>query len=131
MHILVKRTITVVGAGADDAAGANETNNKPAIFNNWSPFTNCITEINDTQADNAKNLDIVIVTYDLKEYSDNCSKTLRSLYQFCRNKPHATITDFELFKFKWRFLDNTNNAGIINAEIAVLSKYLNNIWRTL
>ena len=33
-YILVKRTITVVVAGADDAAGANETNNKPAIFNN-------------------------------------------------------------------------------------------------
>ena len=30
-----------------------------------------------------------------------------------------------------RFLANTNNRGIINAEIAVPLKYLSNFWRTL
>ena len=33
-YLLVKRTITVVGAGADDAARADKTNKKLAIFNN-------------------------------------------------------------------------------------------------
>ena len=56
--------------------------------------------MNDTQVDNAKDLDILMVMYNFKKCSDNYSKTLTSLYQFCRNKPHATITDFELFKFK-------------------------------
>ena len=70
--------------------------------------------------------------YNLREYSDNLSKTSGGLYQFCRDEPHATITNSESLKFKSRFLDNTNNAGIINAEIAVplkcLSNLLENSW---
>ena len=36
------------------------------------------------------------------------------------------ITDSNSFKFKARFLANTNNCGIVNAEIAVPLKYLSN-----
>ena len=71
--ILVKGTITVnntAAAGAD----ANNTN-KIVIFKNCTPFTNCISEINNTQVDNAKDLDIVIPMCNLIEYSDNYSKT--------------------------------------------------------
>ena len=41
------------------------------------------------------------------------------------------ITVSESFRFKSKFLDNTNNAGIVNAKIAVPLKYLSNFWRTL
>ena len=34
------------------------------------------------------------------------------------------------FKFKARFVNNTNSDGIINKEIAVSLKYLNNFCRT-
>ena len=34
-------------------------------------------------------------------------------------------------KFKSKFLNNTNNEGIINAKIAVSLNYLSNFWRTL
>ena len=47
---------------------------------NCSPFTNCISEINNTQID-AKDIDIVMPMYDLIEYSDNYSKTFGSLWQ--------------------------------------------------
>ena len=47
-------TITVVGAGANSAAIAADRNNKQATFQNCAPFINCITEINNTQVDNAK-----------------------------------------------------------------------------
>ena len=62
-YILVKGTITVNNT-ADADADANNTNKK-VIFKNCAPFTNCISEINDTQADNAKDLDIVMhyITY--------------------------------------------------------------------
>ena len=64
-YILVKGTIIVNNTAAADAH-ANNTNKK-VIFNNCSPFTNCIIEINDTQVDNAKDIDIVMPMYNLTE----------------------------------------------------------------
>ena len=53
-YILVKRTITVANTVAQDA-DANNTNKK-VIFKNCVPCTSCINEINNTQIDNAKDL---------------------------------------------------------------------------
>ena len=71
-------TITVVGAGVDDAARATNRNNEQAIFKKFAPFTYSITEINNTQVDNAKN--VLMSMYNLIEYIDNYSKTSGSLY---------------------------------------------------
>ena len=57
-YILVKANLTVAGAGADDAARATNRNNKQAIFKNCTPFVDCIIEINNTQVDNTKDLDV-------------------------------------------------------------------------
>ena len=62
-HILVKGTITVNNTAAQGAA-ANNTNKK-IIFKNCAQFTNCISEINNTQIDNAKDIDIVMPVYNL------------------------------------------------------------------
>ena len=48
------------------------------VFKNSAPFTNCISEINNTQIDNAKDIDIIL-PYMLIEYNNNYSKTLGSL----------------------------------------------------
>ena len=82
-YILVKGTITVNNTAAADA-DANNTNKK-VIFKNCAPFTNCISEINDTQADNANDIDIVMPIYNLKEYSKNYAKTSGSLWQYCKD----------------------------------------------
>ena len=71
-YILVKGTISVNNTAAQGAA-ANNTNKK-VIFKNCAPFTNCISEINNTQIDNAKDIDIVMPMYNLIEYSDNYAK---------------------------------------------------------
>ena len=76
-YILVKGTISVNNTAAQGAA-ANNTNKK-VIFKNCAPFTNCISEINNTQIDNAKDIDIVMPMYNLIEYSDNYAKTTGSL----------------------------------------------------
>ena len=60
-YILVKGTITVNNTAAADA-DANNTNKK-VIFKNRTPFTNWISEINNTQVDNAKDIDIVMPMY--------------------------------------------------------------------
>ena len=53
-YILVKGIIRVVGQGADAAAIAIDGNNKQAIFKNCASFTDCISEINNTQVDHSK-----------------------------------------------------------------------------
>ena len=76
-YILAKGTITVNNTAAAGAAVNND--DKKVIFKNCAPFTNCISEINNTQIGNAKDIDIVIPMYNLLEYSDNYAKTTGSL----------------------------------------------------
>ena len=64
-------TITVPSKAAV-ATAAN--NGKNIIIKNCAPFANCMNEINNTQIDNAKDIDIVIPMHNLIEYSDNYSK---------------------------------------------------------
>ena len=95
-YILVKGNITVNNTAADGAA-ANNTNKK-VIFKNCAPFTNCISEINNTQIDNAEYIDIVMPMYNLIEYSDNYSKTSGSLWQYCKEIP-AVDDDGDIVDF--------------------------------
>ena len=85
-YILVKGTITVNNTAAADT-DANNSNRK-VIFKNSAPFTNCISEINNTQIDNAKDIDIVMPMYNLIEYSDNYGKTSGSLWECCKDIQH-------------------------------------------
>ena len=95
-YILVKRTISVNNTAAQGAA-ANNTNKK-VIFKNCAPFTNCISGINNTQIDNATDIDIVMPMYNLIEYSDNYAKTTGSFWQYCKDIP-ARNNDDEIVVF--------------------------------
>ena len=44
---------------------------KKVIFKNCAPFTTCISEINNTQIGNAKDIDVAMPMYNLIEYKDN------------------------------------------------------------
>ena len=79
-YIFVKGTITITGHGDDDAARQADERDKGVIFKNCAPFINCKTEINNTEIDNAKDIDIVMPMYNLIEYSNNYSKTSGSLW---------------------------------------------------
>ena len=67
----VKDTLTILNKTAAGVAA----NNVKVVINNCAPFTDCISEISNTQVDNAKCIDAVIPMCNLIEYSDNCSKT--------------------------------------------------------
>ena len=56
-----------------------ERSDKQVILKNCATFTNWINEINNTKADNAKDLDVVMAMYNLIEYCNNYSKTSWSL----------------------------------------------------
>ena len=79
-YILNKVKITITRAGDDTAARQADKRDKGVAFKNCAPFTNCISVIDNTQIDNAKDIDIVMPMYDLIEYSDNYAKTSGSLW---------------------------------------------------
>ena len=62
-------------------------------FKNCVPFTKCISRTNNTDIDNAQDIDIVIPMYNLIEYSDNYSKTSGTLCQYYKDNPNDIITD--------------------------------------
>ena len=80
--ILVKGTITVPKT-ADQRATVNNINKK-VIFKNCALFTSCITKINNTQVDYAKDIDMIILMHNLIEYNKDYSKTSGSLWQYER-----------------------------------------------
>ena len=131
-YILAKGRITIEGAGADAAARQADERDKGVAFKNCAPFTNCISEINNTQIDNAKDIDIVMPMYNLIEYSDNYAKTSGSLWQYFRDEPNDNVEDSESLKSKIKIPGETpNNNNVKDVEIMVLLKYLSNFWRTL
>ena len=133
-YILVKGTITITGAGNDAAARQADERDKVVIFKNCAPFTICISEINNTQIDNAKDIDFIMPMNNLIEYRDNYAKTTGSLWQYFRDEPVADddIGDSESFKSKKKITGKTpNNDNKKDVEIMVPLKYLSNFWRTL
>ena len=97
---MVKGTITITGAGDNAAARQADERDKGVVFKNCAPFTDCISEINNPQLDNAKDIDIVMPMYNLIEYSDNYAKTSGSLWQYYRDEPNDNLANSKLFKFK-------------------------------
>ena len=105
---ILKGTITITGAGANAAARQADERDKGVAFKNCAaPFINCISEINNTQVDNAKDIDIVMPMYNLIEYSDNYAKTTGSLWQYFRDEPDDNLEDSESFKSKIKITGKT------------------------
>ena len=68
-------TTKVDGSEDNDAVKRADERNKGVIFKNCEPFTDCISNIYNTQIDNAKDIDVVMPMYDLLECSNYHSKT--------------------------------------------------------
>ena len=99
-YILVKGKITITGAGDNAAARQADERDKgcrDVAFKNCALFPSCISEINNTKIDNARDIDIVMPMYNLIEYNDNYSKTSGSLRQYYRDKPNDNLADSESF----------------------------------
>ena len=79
---VVEGTITVRRAN-------NDTYDKKLAIKINAPFTSCTTKINNTLIDNAEDLDIVMLMYNLIKYSKNYSKTSGSLWNCYRNEPNS------------------------------------------
>ena len=130
-YILANGRITITGAGNKDAAIQADERDKGVTFKNCAPFVKCINRINNTEIDNAKDIDIVMLMYNLIEYSDNYSKTSGILWQYYKDEPNGNMGDSESFKSKVKITGKTpDNRKTKDAEIIVPLKYLSNFWRT-
>ena len=95
-------------------------------------MTKCISRINNTDIDNAHDIDIVMTMYNLIENSDNYSETSGSLWQYYKDIPNDNLASSESFKYKVKITGKTpNNGNTKDVEIIVPLKYLSNFWRTL
>ena len=99
-YILANGTITITSSGDDDTAKRLDERNKGVTFENCAPFIKWISRINNTEIDNARDIDIVMAIYNLTEYSNNYSKTSGSLYQYYKDDPNDNLVNSESFKSK-------------------------------
>ena len=76
-YIVVKGTIDFLALAANE----NDKAQKNVVFKNNAPFTSCISKINSTLIDNA-DFDIVMLMYNLLEYSQNYSMISGSLWNY-------------------------------------------------
>ena len=88
------------------------------IYKNYALLTDWMSEINVTPMQS------------LIEYNDSYEKTLENLWQYRNEDLNDNMTNFQSFKNKLLFTNNTNNADIANEEIDVLLKQLS-IFRGL
>ena len=115
--------------------------NVKVVLRKCALFTDCIREINNTQVNNSKDIDVVMLMYNLIESSNNYSKASVSLWQYCRDEPalnNGDIAEFDAnkatsdsFKLKEKIIGQTGNNGTKDVEIMVPLKYVSNFWRTL
>ena len=70
-YVPSKGTITVSNTAAADVT-VNNTNKK-VIPKDCAPFTDCITEVNNTQVNDAQKINIVMSMYNLIGYNDSYS----------------------------------------------------------
>ena len=134
-HILVKETITV----EEETEVAPYNANKKVLFKNCASFRDCISRISNTQVDDAHNIDVVMPTYNLIEYSDIYSKTSGIFWQYARDElADGTIADFttdntltDSIKIKEKLTGKTGNYGTKKLKVMVPLEYLCNFCRTL
>ena len=118
-YILVSGTITVIRAGIGGETKQLDEINKGIIFTSYHPFTDCISEINNIQIENAKDVDVMPMN-NLIEYSNNYSKTSGSLWQYYRDDPNDNIVNSESLRFKVNITDKTSDA------VNILKNFLEN-----
>ena len=66
VYILVTGTVTV-----NNLAAVGGNTNIQVAFKHCAPFIDCISQINNTQRDNAKDIDVLTQMYNSIEYSNN------------------------------------------------------------
>ena len=87
VHIVVK------GRGSATGNKNGNRRSKKLTFKNNTPFSSCLTKINNTFIDNVEDLDIVMLVYNLLENSNNYSMTPGSLWNYYRDEVNDSANE--------------------------------------
>ena len=110
-YIVMKGVITV-----DGRANTNKRNENVEFKNN-APFTNCNSKIYNVLIDNAEDLDVVLLTYNLLEYNKYYRKATRSLWNYYRNEPSNPLsTNSALLNYKTRITAKTTDEFFVPSK---------------
>ena len=114
VYIVVTGKITVSADERD-----RDEMNRQVILKNNAPVISCILKINVVLVENEKDLDIVMLMYNLLDYSKNYSKTSASLWNYYREKltdetndnngPNKNVINSKSFKYKTSIKGSTYN----------------------
>ena len=133
-YILVNGIITANG-DVNGAENGIARRNRPLILKNNAPFVSCITRINVEFIEDADDLDIVMLMYNLLEYSKNYRKTIGSLYNYYRDEisddanpedfPNRNVVNSKTFKYKNKIIGNTYNVTAGNDRLGTNKNRIN------
>ena len=91
----------------DESKGTYKVSDQIKFKISSAPFTEFISNINNTQIDNSKDIDAVVPMYNLIDQIDNYSKTSGSLWQYYRDKPSDQKVSSKSFESKIKITVNT------------------------
>ena len=107
-------------------------------FRNFLPFIKCISKNDGTTTDDVEDLDLVMLMYNLLEYSSIYSDMTGSLWFYSKDKATnfnvdiADTNNFKPFNYKTKLLGDNEADGangiLRNTTVAVPLKYLSNLW---
>ena len=127
--ILVRGKITIIGHNLTQVA-----------FKYCAPFIQCITKIDETTINDAEDLCLVMLVYNLLECSSNYfdrAGSLQSYYKDEANNFNANIVNgnaFKFFQYKAKLLGKTvaDGANGIFQKITIVAplKYLSIAWKS-
>ena len=138
-YILVRGSIAItrtVAAAGNNPLRWNQTLHAATqvALKKCAPFINCRAEINDTFVDEADFINVAMPMYDFIYYSDNYFDTSGSLWSFKRDEivNIANVSnDNDASSFKYKASLTVADGKVDGAKIALPSKYLCNLWRSL
>ena len=115
---------------------------KNLVSKNNTPFINCNSKINCVKIDNTEDLEVVMLMYNLLEYSKIYRKTTGSLWNYYRDEPNSDTDDNELkysiinwksFDYKANFIGSVTHNYVTknDVKIVVPLKCLSNFWKSL
>ena len=84
---------TSAKVAATNTANDNAFGEKKLVFKSNAPFINSVSKINDVKIDNAEDLDVLMLMYNLLEYSKNHEKTTGSLWNYYRDETNSGMND--------------------------------------
>ena len=119
---------TPAKVAATNTANNNAFGEKKLVFKNNASFINSVSKINCVKIDNAEDLDILMLMYNLLEYSKNYIKTTGSLWNYYRDETNSGVNDgmdnsimgSKSFDYKAHFIGSATHNYLTKNDVKIV-----------